>query len=114
MKTCYAVSLGYKAAIADLVRYQGGMMITRINVPRDHRGKGHARKLLGRILADADKDGVALYLHVSASDGLTEQQLDAWYKRHGFVEKNCLWLVREPRYKGQTNDESPEAAMLPE
>jgi ribosomal protein S18 acetylase RimI-like enzyme len=114
MRTCYIVRCGFRAAIADLIQHEGGMMITRINVPKDYRGKGYGRELLRQILVDADQEAITLHLHVSCSDGLTDQQLDAWYKRHGFVEKNCLILMREPRYEGQTNDESPEAAMLPD
>ena len=60
-----------------------------------HRGRGIARKLLAEILADADANGVTLWLEISPSDGLDYDQLKAWYKRHGF-KGNCIYK-RKPR-----------------
>lgn len=60
-------------------------IITRINVPKQHRKKGHGTRLLKQILADADNEGVKLALFCAPSGGLTFRQLVNWYKRHGFV-----------------------------
>lgn len=59
-------------------------IITRINVPKQHRKQGHGTRLLQRILDDADKEGVKLALFCAPSGGLTFRQLVNWYKRHGF------------------------------
>jgi GNAT superfamily N-acetyltransferase len=85
MKTCYVI--GHARAIADLVRpgeLTSGWTITRINVPREHRGLGYGSVLLEVIITDADSEGVDLWLEISPSDGLDYNELHAWYCRHGF------------------------------
>ena len=59
-------------------------LLTRINVPKEHRGKGHATKLLLKILKDADETKTTLALEISPSDGLNFSQLALWYARHNF------------------------------
>jgi GNAT superfamily N-acetyltransferase len=82
-------------SIADLCDYYGhGMLLTRINVPKASRGRGHARALLRRILEDADAFGVTLFLEISPSDGLGFAELEAWYKRNGFHEIRASGLYR--------------------
>lgn len=87
MRTCY---VDYETrSIADLcdsreMGLRSGMVITRINVPKESRGKGYGRKLLQQIIDDADAEGVYLYLEILASGGLIHDQLEAWYLRHGF------------------------------
>lgn len=91
MKTCYAERLSDPAglAIADLVELDDGILvISRINVPVAHRGRGHARMLLNSICADADAEGVELRLEISPSDGLGYDALRRWYERHDF---NRMW-----------------------
>jgi GNAT superfamily N-acetyltransferase len=78
-----------------------GWIIEMIDVPVEHRSKGVGRELLRRITADADAGGVTLYLVISPDrGGLTEDQLAAWYRRHGFVERSDIGYAREPRQKG--------------
>ena len=99
MKTCFWQKLTEPTglAIADLCDYYNkGMIITRINVPKEHRGKGIARALLQEILTEADKNKVKLYLEIQSSDGLTAEQLAAWYRRHGFKGNMIGVLVRKP------------------
>jgi ribosomal protein S18 acetylase RimI-like enzyme len=75
-----------------------GYQITRINVPAKHREQGHARALLKQMLAKADSEGESLYLWVLPSDGLTRQQLVAWYQRHGFqYQGRTKWMMRQPQ-----------------
>jgi ribosomal protein S18 acetylase RimI-like enzyme len=85
VKSCY---VDYPTrAIADLCDYYGrGMIITRINVPAAHRNNGVGSMLLQQILTDADAEGIKLWLEIQASDGLTRDQLQEWYERHGFEE----------------------------
>lgn len=72
-------------SIADLDEYYGiGWQITRINVPEKYRGQGIASQLLRDIIAEADREQVRLYLEIVPTGGLNYDQLDAWYRRHGF------------------------------
>jgi ribosomal protein S18 acetylase RimI-like enzyme len=99
MKLCYADKT--TRAIADL--FEGDAMgfnapsyvISRINVPKKHRGQGRATALLKQIMADADREGVTLYLEVTPSGGLDLDQLTRWYQRHGFrhmqTGSNVMW-----------------------
>lgn len=86
-------------SIADLVEYQDGLMLTRINVPIAQRCQGVGTQLLQRIINDADKYGVTLYLFVSNGGGpnsMTDQRLVKWYKRHGFKTIHRHYMVRRP------------------
>lgn len=72
-------------AIADLVEISPEhYLITRINVPRELRGRGLASELLQEIIEDADEEGVTLEIHPVSSGSLTRSDLVLWYKRHGF------------------------------
>lgn len=92
MKTYFYEKLSPRAlAVIDLCDYYGeGFIITRINVPKEFRNKGVASKLLQRVLDEADKEKINLWLEISASDGLNYDQLEAWYKRHGFKGTTIL------------------------
>jgi GNAT superfamily N-acetyltransferase len=72
-------------AILDTVDYYGrGRIITRINVPVEFTGKGHGRDLLAQVIADADRDGVTLFLEIFSTGAMLYDELEAWYMRHGF------------------------------
>lgn len=103
MQSCY---VDYTTrAIADLVDYYGlGMVITRLNVPVKERGKGAGSKLLAQILADADRTHTTLFLEVVPTGGLNEEQLTAWYKKHGFSNWKGI-MRRRPRWR--TMQENP-------
>jgi GNAT superfamily N-acetyltransferase len=87
-------------AIIDLVEYhpdgvtQDGWIITRINVPPAHRGKGLARALLAECLRTADDTKTTLWLEIAESDGLSFAQLEAWYLRHGFKNLGGIYRRR--------------------
>lgn len=85
MRTCYVDPDTY--SIADLIHpgeLTDGWTISRINVPARNRGKGLGTMMLKHIIADADAEGVDLWLEVSPSDGLGRLELERWYIRHGF------------------------------
>jgi len=85
MSNCHAYKINsLNIAIADLIEYEDGKMITRINVPAKFRGKGCGSRLLCAILEDADKYNVPLYLQIMPSGGLSHDELESWYLRHGF------------------------------
>jgi predicted GNAT family N-acyltransferase len=95
VKSCY-VDYEHRA-IADICEFDGiGQVITRINVPISSRGQGVARRLLAQILKDADESKTTLFLEISPSDGLSFEQLKAWYARHGFERWKGLYR-RLPR-----------------
>ena len=110
MRDCY--SANPLRAHADLmpfdIRRPGAWLLTRIEVADDDvdgsplRGRGIARGLMARVLADADAEGAAIYLVIDPDGtGLDEDQLREWYRRLGFVKDPTIdsdvTMVREPR-----------------
>ncbi len=58
-----------------------------VNVVQQHRRQGYGSRLLGMVTADADMEGVVLYLQANPNytrNGLLLPALMAWYGRHGF------------------------------
>ena len=56
-----------------------------VHTPSKARGKGHARRLMARILADADAASVPLVLRAEPYDaGPSAETLTGWYHRLGF------------------------------
>lgn len=109
MKTFYYEKLGFRTAVLDVNILSGKHIISRINTPMEFRGRGIGSRLLKRVCADADAEGIVLELFVSPSDGLDEDELHAWYSRHGFVsdpEVGKFFMVRKP-----IQDSSPEFAI---
>lgn len=78
-----------------------GWLITALDVNSRFQGQGHGRHLLQRILDDADREQVTLYLAAAASTpGLTQEQLCAFYERHGFehyTNDDPNAYIRRPR-----------------
>lgn len=76
--------------IADLTNIgemvPGSMTITRINIPAAYRGQGYGTQLLRSITQAADEAGVDLSLEIMPSGPLDYDDLEAWYKRHGFTQ----------------------------
>jgi ribosomal protein S18 acetylase RimI-like enzyme len=87
-------------AVIDLVDYPDkGLIITRINVPRKHRGKGIARELMKECLEEADNTGTNLWLEIQPSDGMSFDELKAWYHRLGFKGSSTGVLWRKAQKK---------------
>lgn len=84
-------------AILDYTEHYapGAQYITRINVPRSHRGKGIGTQLLNQFLELADKNKWTIWLEIQSSDGLTYDELEAWYLRHDF--KGFMVYSRRPK-----------------
>ncbi len=95
--------------IADLVELAPSYyLITRINVPKESRGRSLGSEMLKKILADADAEGATLEIHPMPSGGLTRKQLISWYERYGFrmaqsyiSQEPIKVLVREPETGGK-------------
>jgi GNAT superfamily N-acetyltransferase len=93
MKNCYFDR--DTRSIADLCDYYGkGLIITRINVPVEHRGKGIGRKLLSQIVTDADDTRTTLYLEILASGDMDHDALEEWYGRMGFRDIGGMYRRR--------------------
>ena len=109
MKTFYYEKLGLRPAVLDIIILGDKHTISRINTPMEFRGRGIGSRLLERACADADAEGIVLELFVSPSDGLDEDELHAWYSRHGFAsvpEVGKFFMVRKP-----IQDSSPELVI---
>jgi len=84
-KTFYIRISETRLAILDLVDYYGlGLIITRINVPEEHRAQGFGRQLLLEACNAADRGEVVLFLEIAPSGPLDYDQLESWYMRYGF------------------------------
>lgn len=94
MRTCYVHPP--TRSIADLTPecwsenelWKDFWLITRINVPLGHRGKGLGSHLLKQVIADADRYEIPLALNPVSSatpgNGLSQKDLVEWYVRYGF------------------------------
>lgn len=62
-------------------------LITRINVPEQHRGQGYGRRLLKQACEAADTDGITLFIEAIPYSGspLDTEALTCWYERMGFA-----------------------------
>jgi len=86
MPLSYSIVLaGTYLAIADIMQFERGVTLNRINVPKGFRGRRHGSQLLRQICDAADKYDQPIYLAVSPSDGLDHHQLCLWYMRYGFT-----------------------------
>ena len=97
-------------ATINLMEWSGdfpGWCITGVEVNYFYRGNGYASALLDEVLADADSEGVTLYLEiVPDGTGLSFEQLAAFYERKGFVQEPGLsdsGYMRKP--KGEASEQ---------
>ena len=97
MKTCYIRKLSaVRIAILDCCPFENGFLITRVNVPHDYRGRGHASSLLRECTDSADAEQITLFLTIQPSDGLDYTQLEQFYTRHGFRQVYDNLYQRDP------------------
>ena len=74
---CQLLTRDYKDGECDI-------MSLRTNPHK--RRQGHAKTVMAQVLADADAEGVTLLLTARAGrGGMTQEELEAWYERLGFV-----------------------------
>jgi len=89
MRHCYIEQIGIIPAIADLTMVdERTWELNRVNVPQLQRGQGHGSRLLRRVLEEADADDVTIWLYPHSSGPLDNDDLIAWYRRHGFDFKD--------------------------
>jgi GNAT superfamily N-acetyltransferase len=88
---------GYGSCVAHLwgPEYLEGLtntwLISALRTFPNDRRKGYATKVMEEICKDADAEGVTLYVEAAAetndnpkNPGLTQVQLEAFYRRFGF------------------------------
>jgi len=89
-------------------------IITGIYVEPEYRGRGYGRQLLNMILADADAEGITLFLDVVGSGKMLNDQLADWYARNGFISTGIIGqlhdMKREPRK--QSEHEQDQAIQI--
>lgn len=88
-------------------------IIHRINVPQNARGNGYGTELLKMILSDAEEEGVTLMLAPESSGGLSQNDLIAWYLRHGFTFTRSLAMMEWTPKGGDHAEEDQGTAPDP-
>ncbi|MFJ4093444.1 GNAT family N-acetyltransferase [Kitasatospora sp. NPDC089913] len=64
---------------------QSVAILAEVHVLGGYQGRGWGSELLRQITADADASGVVLMLSVEPGpEGLTRNELTAWYSRYGW------------------------------
>lgn len=101
MRTIYADPAHWTTInLMDMTDQIDGWLITGVQVQKKFRGRGYASDLLDRVCAEADAEGVRLFLEISPDGtGLNDDVLDAFYRKHGFEqweEGDDGSRVREP------------------
>lgn len=89
-------------AVIDLTNYyRKGLIITRINVPFEHRRKGIGTLLLNRCCKAADTSNVKLFLEIASYGEMDKEALENWYRSYGFKPlRRCPSLfIRRPLEK---------------
>jgi GNAT superfamily N-acetyltransferase len=90
-------------ASVEVTRVDDSMTINRLKVPENARGQGEASKALKEVLRQADEQGLTVFLTADpiGAGGMSKTQLEAFYKRNGFVPN-----------KGRNKDFSSTAGMI--
>ena len=58
-----------------------------VYVPPAYRGHGLGQVLMDRVLADADREGVAIALVAKACGTMAQSPLERWYAQNGFARR---------------------------
>jgi ribosomal protein S18 acetylase RimI-like enzyme len=83
MKHAYTVP-GVRATANTLQFAPDSWILTGVEVAEGARGVGAGEALLRQVCADADAEGVTLYLSVQPDRETDEARLRTWYERWGF------------------------------
>lgn len=100
-------------AILEISRVGKDIAINSIQSSRD--GKGNGSEGLNLLTDIADKNGVNLYLTAMpyGKETLSQKQLVAWYKRHGFEVLHGDRMKRTPKKPATSADITPTAPTGP-
>lgn len=72
------------------------LLILRLFVKKEYRGKGLAKQIMSSVCNDADKEKITLFIEPIPYDeiGLNEKELISFYKKLGFIDFNNGILKR--------------------
>lgn len=76
-----------------------GTLVSRVEVPLQHRQKGIATELLKKVIADADKECEELTIEPSPDNGTQESynKLTKFYSKFGFEPSEHFQMKRKPK-----------------
>lgn len=95
----------YAHVLAALEMESDYLVLCRIETEAQHRGQGHATRLLKLLTGICDRHNVTLLGQASAyeNSGLTQERLLAWYERHDFevdssrtTQPPLVWYPSKP------------------
>lgn len=90
MRILRRVRKGRIVSYLKYIAYEDAWLLTEIFTHPTYRGKGHASSLLDELLQKSmeEIDEMPVVLRVAASEfsGMNNDQLYAWYQRHGFKD----------------------------
>lgn len=90
-------------ACAEISSAGDTWVFTRIFVSEENRARGYGSEVLKKLTAYLDKKGMDLYAYIFSTGSLSEKQLDAWYRRYGFVDAEDKGYPLA-RYSGSRGD----------
>ena len=61
-------------------------VFTGIFVSGEHRANGYGSDVLTKVIEYLDRNNIDLFAYIYSYGSLSERQLDAWYRRYGFVD----------------------------
>lgn len=91
-----------KPAVLDTINIDDKTtMITRVSVPKEHRGKGVGTSLLKEAIEDADRECRTLLIEPLPYSSTQEDKtrLIKLYTSLGFVEREHDYMIRKPKCK---------------
>jgi GNAT superfamily N-acetyltransferase len=90
-------------ASVEVTRVDDSMTINRLKVPENARGQGEASRALDAVLQQADDQGVTTFLKADpvGTGGMTQPQLEAFYKSRGFVSDGADGMIRKPASRAE-------------
>lgn len=92
---------GATAKLEDQGKY---ILFTNLHVPKEHRGKGGAHKIMNAAKEYADKQKKPLRLNVLPDEDTDQERLTKFYEKHGFKKTKGIEMVRDYHGKNGQND----------
>ena len=74
-------------------------LFNRIFSSAENRAKGYGSEVLKKVIEYINRKNIDLFAYIYSTGSLSEIQLDAWYRRYGFVDasEEGYQLVRYSR-----------------
>ena len=75
-------------ALSEISTVNDKWVFNRIFADEEHRAKGYGSEVLAKLTDYLDQNRITLYAYIYSTGSLNEEQLLAWYERHGFIVSN--------------------------